>query len=410
VFGQLYQSSDADEVFINSYSDDFDVANGMRFYKHYNDDPRCEAVVQDYMEVVPDSQWTYWQLHHCLLADLSGYNQHDPRVSDYLIGAGKKWLDNGVDDFRLDAIKFPFPDFVAKFTHNMIDYSIGLGRPAPYIVGEWSNGGVGDAKSLRFANQYQVHATNILDFQLSFELNRFIGGDYEYSTEQRSAQDLDHFLHERIAAFQGRDTWQGTFIDNHDQMRTMVRLQKLGMSEEAERERRLDLATVLLLTVRGIPIVFYGDEQYLAYYDDGHDTPPQYINSDDDDPYNRPGMTRWDEDTPCFKIISTLALARKHSRAISEGEYKTIYADQDVLVFERLYGSEVVLVAVNRGDGKTIAIQTGVDIAPGHYTGLLTATSEANQGNFLTVTQEGQATIYLGRLSALVVWASPPQP
>ena len=82
------------------------------------------------MEVVPDSQWTYWQLHHCLLADLSGYNQHDPRVSDYLIGAGKKWLDNGVDDFRLDAIKFPFPDFVAKFTHSMIDYSMGLGRPA----------------------------------------------------------------------------------------------------------------------------------------------------------------------------------------------------------------------------------------------------------------------------------------
>lgn len=121
-------------------------------------------------------------------------------------------------------------------------------------------------------------------------------------------------------------------------------------------------------------------------------------------------MTRWDEDTPCFKIISTLALARKNRRAISEGEYKTIYADQDVLVFERLYGSEVVLVAVNRGDGKTIAIPTGIDITPGYYTGLLTQTSEVNQGNFLTVTQEGQATIYLGRLSALVVWASPPHP
>ena len=187
------------------------------------------------MEVVPDSQWTYWQLHHCLLADLSGYNQHDPLVSDYLIGAGKKWLDNGVDDFRLDAIKFPFPDFVAKFTHSMIDYSRGMGRSAPYIVGEWSNGGVGDVKSLRFANQHNVYATNILDFQLSFELNRFVSGDYEYSTEQRSAQDLDNFLHERISAFQGRDTWQGTFIDNHDQMRTMVRLQKLGINEEAER-------------------------------------------------------------------------------------------------------------------------------------------------------------------------------
>jgi hypothetical protein len=70
----------------------------------------------------------------------------------------------------------------------------------------------------------------------------------------------------------------------------------------------------------------------------------------------------------------------------------------------------IVLVAVNRGDGKTITIQTGIDITPGYYTGLLTPTSEANQGNSLTVTQEGQATIYLGRLSALVVWAPPPPP
>jgi hypothetical protein len=53
----------------------------------------------------------------------------------------------------------------------------------------------------------------------------------------------------------------------------------------------------------------------------------------------------------------------------------------------------IVLVAVNRGDGKTITIQTGIDITPGYYTGLLTPTSEANQGNSLTVTQEGQATI-----------------
>ena len=46
----------------------------------------------------------------------------------------------------------------------------------------------------------------------------------------------------------------------------------------------MDLATVLLMTVRGVPIIFYGDEQYLANYDDKHDTPPGYINSDNDDP------------------------------------------------------------------------------------------------------------------------------
>jgi hypothetical protein len=37
------------------------------------------------------------------------------------------------------------------------------------------HGGVGDAKSLRFANRYSVFGTNILDFQRSYALNQFIG-------------------------------------------------------------------------------------------------------------------------------------------------------------------------------------------------------------------------------------------
>jgi cyclomaltodextrin glucanotransferase len=406
-FGRLYRSAPADnapeKVFINSYNDDYDPVHGGRYYKHYNDDPRCEEVVKDYAEIVPDSQWTYWQLHHCLLADLSGYNQHDPAVAQYLVGAGKEWMKHGADDFRLDAIKFPFPDFVAEFTHSMIHQSHELGRPSPYIVGEWSNGGVGDAKSLHFANSYRRFATNILDFQLSFELNRFVGGSYEYSTEQRSAEQLDRFLHQRVAAFEGRDTWQGTFIDNHDQMRTMVRLDKLGVSPESERARRLDLATVLLLTVRGIPIIFYGDEQYLAHYQDSHDTPPEYVNSDDDDPYNRVGMQRWDEDTSAFRIIQRLTKVRKESPAVWKGEYKTVYASGDVLVFERRLEDEVALVAVNRGGRTKLDLGSRTDLPKGFYRGVLQDTGEANEHNSITVTAQ-RATLRLNRLSSLVVW------
>jgi cyclomaltodextrin glucanotransferase len=400
-FGRLYGPGDSEQIFIDSYTNDQDPVTGAHLYKHFNDDPRCEAVTQNYMETKPDSQWSYWQLHHCLLADLSGYDQRNPRIADYLIGAGAKWLDHGVDDLRLDAIKFPFPNFVSRFTHSMINHLASLGRPTPYIVGEWSNGGVTDAKSLRFANSFERFRTNILDFQLSFELNRFVGGEYEYSDERRTGQELDRFLHRRVDAFQGRDTWQGTFIDNHDQMRTMVRLEKLGVPEP-DRERRLDLATVLLLTVRGVPIIFYGDEQYLAHYNDGHNTPPQYINSDNDDPYNRAGMTSWDEQTPAFKIISALANERKHNRALSEGEYKSIYADDDLLVFERTCGEDIVFVAVNRGERRHIALPGGLGLPPGFYKGLLEHTSSTSTGNFVRVAQGG-AVLQLNRLGSIVV-------
>jgi hypothetical protein len=52
---------------------------------------------------MPDYQWIYWQLHRCLIACpdyLRGYNQRDPLLAEYLINAGKTWIDNGVDDFR----------------------------------------------------------------------------------------------------------------------------------------------------------------------------------------------------------------------------------------------------------------------------------------------------------------------
>jgi cyclomaltodextrin glucanotransferase len=398
VYGRLFESAVSDQIFINSYQNDYDPCTGMRYYKHYQSDPRCEAAKN-----LPDYDWSYWQLHHCLLADLSGYNQRDPAVADYLLGAGKTWIDNGVDDYRLDAVKFPFAEFIANFTRTMREHLASLNRPSPYIVGEWSNGGVGDTKSLRFANNYDFFGTNILDFQLSFILNQFIGGSYEDENAQqrKSAVDLDKFLHERVVAFNGRDTWQGTFLDNHDQIRTMVRLQKLGVPD-TERQQRMDLGTVLLMTVRGIPIIYYGDEQYLAHYNDGQNTPAQYVNSGDDDPWNRPGLKQWNEDTSAFKIIKRLANLRNQSPAIAKGSYLTAYADDDILMFERVHRGELVLVAVNRGEERTITLPRPLGIAPGHYTGLLADASEANEGNYLSVTP-GELTLHLNKLSSLVV-------
>lgn len=397
VNGRLFESAFPDQVFINSYQDDYDPATGMRYYKHFESDQRCIDATS-----IADYNWSYWQLHHCLLADLSGYNQKDPAMANYLLGAGKKWIDNGVDDYRLDAVKFPFPEFIATFTRTMREHLAALRRPSPYIVGEWSHGGVGDAKSLQFANKYNVFGTNILDFQLSYALNQYIGGPHEDVTQQLDAFGLDNFLHERVLSFNGRDTWQGTFIDNHDQIRSLVRLQKLAINSEEERRQRMDLATVLLMTVRGIPIIYYGDEQYLAHYHDNHQTPPSGVNSDNDDPWNRPGLNRWDEETPAFRIIRTLAGLRKESPAISRGKYVTAYVDSDILMFERVERGEVVLVAVNRGDEKTVNLPGNLKLPPGSYTGLLEQASEVNSGNYLSVVPGGW-TLHMNKLSSLVV-------
>jgi glycosidase len=205
-----------------------------------------------------------------------------------------------------------------------------------------------------------------------------------------------------VTAFDGRDDWQGTFLDNHDELRTLVRLQKLGVQSRVERERRLDLGTVLLMTARGIPIIFYGDEQYLAHYDDGHDTPPRYINSDNDDPFNRLGMTQFSEDTSNFKIIATLANLRANGSALASGSYRGLSADQDTLVFERRQGPERVLVAVNRGPARDLTLAS-LDVRAGSYPSLLADTSDVNRTARLDVAPDGSATLHLEQLGALVV-------
>jgi glycosidase len=407
VHGRLYRSEDADQVFIKSYYDDFDAENGLHYYKHFQGTPQCQDA-----KTKSDADWTYWQLHHCLLADLSGYNQHDPKIANYLVDAGKLWMDHGVQDFRLDAVKFPFPDFIATFTGEMTQHSEELGRPDPYIVGEWSGGGIGDPKSLAFANRYDYFRTNILDFRLSLDLNKFIGGSYEDPGSTLDAIGLDDLLRERVAAFAGRDTWQGIFIDNHDQIRTMVRLDKIGVSSESEREGRMDLATVLLMTVRGIPIIYYGDEQYLANYDlfelNGHSYSKDTINTSADDPFNRPGMTGWDETTSAFQIIKTLAELRRRSQAISEGSYTTLYVDSDALVFRRVKGDDCVIVAVNRGSAKTVTVHPNCRFPSGYSGGLISAVNDANRTNYAE-TGSSSITLHLGPLSSLVLSSKEPE-
>jgi cyclomaltodextrin glucanotransferase len=396
VFGLVYNGNGS--VFVTSYEDDFDTIYGGRFYKHYQDTPLCEHAPAD------GNLWNDWQLHHCLLADLSGWNQDDPQVAQYLVGAGETWIDHGVDDFRLDAIKYVFPDFVSTFTNAMIDHLEALGRSDPYIVGEWSNGGVGQQKSLKFANDYDYFKTRILDFQLSFALNRFIGGAYEYPTQKMTGNELGEFLSRRVQAFHGNDDWTGTFIDNHDQIRTMTRLDAIGLTSETERRQRADLATVMLMTVRGIPIIYYGDEQYLAVYDaPGVTYEARYINSGDDDPWNRPGMQSWDETTPAFRIISILAALRASDSAIWRGSYNKVYSDNDVLVYQRQDGNNLVLVAVNRGGAKDISLHNNnLGFAPGTYRGVIADASPANTNNYVQVDRRS-AVIHLEPISSIVL-------
>jgi hypothetical protein len=80
----------------------------------------------------------------------------------------------------------------------------------------------------------------------------------------------------------------------------------------------------------------------------------------------------------------------------------TAYVDNDVLMFERVRQGEIVLVAVNRGDEKTISLPGPLGLRPGYYPGLLEDVTEANRGNYISIAPRAW-TLHLNKLSSLIV-------
>ena len=87
-----------------------------------------------------------------------------------------------------------------------------------------------------------------------------------------------------------------TFIDNHDMPRF------LSIVPDS---RKLDLALVLLSTLRGVPCLFYGTEQYLNNGTNGGE-----------DPYNRPMMESWDTSSHSFLLVQALLKLRRAIRLL----------------------------------------------------------------------------------------------
>jgi hypothetical protein len=128
---------------------------------------------------------------------------------------------------------------------------------------------------------------------------------------------------------------QVTFIDNHDMSRFMTLC--------GENRSAVNQAYVLLLTSRGIPTIYYGSEQYMT---------------GSSDPYNRSDMTGFDTSTTAYQIISALAPLRKTNAALAYGDTVERWLNDDVLIYERQFGDDVVLTAVNR----SFSVLTGSQI------------------------------------------------
>ena len=109
---------------------------------------------------------------------------------------------------------------------------------------------------------------------------------------------------------------------------------KMSASSRRRALARLRLAVGIQMSVPGIPMIYYGDEAGM----EGHE-----------DPFCRLPFPWGAEDTALTEFYRAVVKARRSEPVFREGALSFVYADADVLCYERRDGGEKVVVILNRG-------------------------------------------------------------
>ena len=204
----------------------------------FNHVSRRNRIVQDAQSAGPDSdagrmvRWCEGRLDvfegH---SDLVALNHDNPAVREHVTRIMNYWCGRGVDGWRLDAAYSVNPEFWAAVLPPVREK-----HPDVWIFGEVIHGdyaGIVRASGMDSVTQYELWKGiwSSIESRNFFELDHALGRHNEFS---------DVFT-------------PVTFVGNHDVTRIASRVGQDGAV----------LATAILATIGGIPLIYYGDE--LAY-------------------------------------------------------------------------------------------------------------------------------------------------
>lgn len=262
-----------------------------------------------------------YQLQYYTLEDLTDLNQENATIDAYLKSAAAQLQTHHVDAFRLDAVKDVTWGWEYSFANAVFNNALA------FLYGEWDQGNTSDPlypDSYKFAN---LSGISLLDFPLNTAIRDVFANNNAFS-------EIDSTINTENANFTYPNDLV-TFFDSQDESRLLTL---------NNNQNRLQEAMAFLLTGRGIPIIFYGDEQYLFNNSTGSDGNPGT------DPYNRVWMSSFSTTTTAYQLISKLAALRQANDAVGYGTWRQRWLNSDVYIYERQFFNDVVLVAINKND------------------------------------------------------------
>jgi alpha-amylase len=291
------------------------------------------------------------QLYYgCFYHGMPDLNVRNAQLTAELYDIARFWIqDMGVDGFRLDAIKHLIENGAEQEnTQETIDWLEDFNayckslNPDFFTVGEvWST-----------TDQVARYIPDAVDTAFEFDLAQAIIDGLNTGDATKIA--------ERIRVVDNAyDTPVATFLTNHDQSRLMSQL----TGDAAEKQAKAKAAAAILLTLPGVPFIYYGEEI-------GH-------TGGKPDPNIRTPM-QWDASGQAFSVVkpwrktqpdvgevnveaqrgrnsllehyTRLIKLRKENPALAHGALTGLESDHSgILAFERETEDQRLLVVTNTG-------------------------------------------------------------
>lgn len=271
-------------------------------------------------------------------------NQNNPHLMKYLIQNSIWWIeDSGIDGIRMDT--YPYADaaamarWISAVNEEYPDFNIvgecWLGDIAG--VARWQSG-----SPLSVASGNDTNLKTVMDFPLMTK----VGGLAPFMENTDSWNGLNKIYDHLAMDFVYADPLNVLrFLDNHDTERVI--------RNDIDSLQQWKQAVALLLTIPGIPQLYYGTELLMSGTREGGDgnirkDMPGGFPGDKTNAFSKEGRT--DLQNEAFDFIAAINKWRKNSKAAAKGTMKHFMPVNGLYLYQRTADDDSFVVVMNGRD------------------------------------------------------------
>lgn len=340
------------------------------------------------------------------------FTEH-PKVVSGMIDIYKQWItDYDIDGFRIDTVKHVNIDFWRAFADAILAHAKAKGKDEFFIFGEVFSG------NEQLLSYYTTDSDmpGVLDFRLQGTVRDYVSNGGAATALRTLFENDDIFTDEDSNAYS-----LPSFTGNHDMGRFgyFLRNDHNGSLSDAEMVARTKLAYAMLFVARGVPVIYYGDEQ--GFTGDGGDQDArqdmfasQVASYNDDDLTGTDATTaddNFDAAHQLYQAFSEYAsLHHSHPALYRGAQIHRFAADgPGIYAFSRIDREERVeyIVAFNNGPASSAVVPTFY--SSGVTFDLVYAGNGDTQAP-LTTDANGELSISVPAMGFVVFKASQPVP